>query len=132
MDSRPLYLEFVAWFLVLLGTACFLSLAWDFSLLKNPDFAEVFLGNGLPPNERFFLNEFGFLLLMATGKFMLEGANWARIVYIVWIVPWLGFCCYKDPDLTIFLPSVLIHGTVITILFLPQANRYFLSRYKWP
>jgi len=132
MDNRPIYLAIVTWFLVLLGAFCFLSLAWDFSLLKNPDFAEVFLGNRLPPHERFFLNEFGFALMMVTGKFMLEGANWARIVYIVWTVLWLDFSCYKDTNFFLFMPSLLVHGTAITILFLPAAHRYFLSEQKWP
>jgi len=132
MDNRPIYLAIVTWFLVLLGAFCFLSLAWNSSLLKNPDYAEVFLGNRLPTNERFFLNEFGFALLMVMGKFMLEGANWARIVYIAWTVLWLGFCAYKSHDWTLVLPSLFFHATVIVILFLPAAHRYFLSEQKWP
>jgi hypothetical protein len=132
MERRPIYVTLVVWFLVLLGAACFLSLAWSSTLLRNPDFAEVFPGHGLPPNERWLLSEFGFVLLMVTGKFMLEGANWARIVYVVWIVSWLGFCCYKDPDLALLLPNLLVHGTAIMSLFLPKTNRYFFAKYKWP
>jgi hypothetical protein len=132
MDRRPLYLAFAASFLVLGGAIGFLWLAWDFTILKDSDFAEVFLGSGLPQHERFILNEVGFLILMITGKFMLEGANWSRFVYIGWIVPWLGFCFYNDSDLELFEPSLLFHGTVILLLFLPGANRYFTSEFKWP
>jgi hypothetical protein len=132
MDRRPINLQFVAWFLVLFGAYGFLSLAWDFTLLENPNYAELFLGKGLPPHERFILSELGFVVLMLTGKFMLDGANWSRFVYVAWIVSWLGFCFYKNSDLGLFLPSLLVHGTILTFLFLPGANRYFLSSFKWP
>jgi hypothetical protein len=132
MERRPIYVSFVGWFLVLLGALCFLSLAWDFTLLKNTEFAEVFLGKRLPPHERWFLNELDFAIMIVTGKFMLDGENWARIVYVIWTVLWLGFCGYKDPDLMLFLPNLLFHGIAMLLLFLPRANRYFLARYKWP
>ncbi len=135
MERRPIYLSLILWFLVLWATGCFLTLAWNYTLLKKTtiDAAltdEIFLGTRVPIIERFILNEVCFVLFIVTAKFMLDGENWARSVYVGWIILWLGFCGYKSWNIIQVLPNAFFHAAVIVLIFLPPANRYFVPDYK--
>ena len=67
------------------------------------------------------------------GVFILQGANWARWLFTV---KWALFLLLTITDVALTgkdIPAlaflVLVQGTMVVILFLPDANRYFSSDY---
>ena len=56
---------------------------------------------------------------------MLHGQNWARILYIGWIIIGIIIGLITSPFKIMLLPGIVINAIIAFFLFRPATNAYF-------
>ena len=103
MKKRPTSVTVIAWILIGLGLG---------SLFSPVTKGLIMLSNAL--------------VWVVSGIGILNGQNWARLLWVVWsaIGLWIGLLMYPMQRV-VFLPGLTILAVIATFLFRPEANQYF-------
>jgi hypothetical protein len=127
MIERPVYVTIIGWVLIVIGVL---------SLLSTPavlylDSAHAWLDvNLLPLPVQIALNLASALVSLVAGYYILNGRNWARLLFVGWSVAETALSLFTSPESassSIFLLWVGILVLIVVLLFTPAANRFFGS-----
>jgi len=131
--KRPTSVTVISWIFIVTGT---LSLIMSLMTLYVPTakFQELI---ALNPNlsqlplsllrVQYVLAFGGLLVVVISGTAMLQGHNWARLLYVAWegVARVVGFIIM--PVKLRLIPSALVYLIFVLLLFRPKANRFFTA-----
>ena len=80
MNNRPKSITFISWFIIVTGV---LGLITSLTSMNNPLVLELMAKSPIPVSAQFVISYIGLLITIASGIFMLRGANWSRFLYII-------------------------------------------------
>jgi hypothetical protein len=122
MNKRPVSVTVIAW--IILVTSAF-SLAAAAFTINNPMTQELMAKTPVPVPVQYSILFFGLLISVVSAIFMLRGANWARMLYIVWGAIGLLFGLFTSPAKLMLIPGILIYAIFVFFLLRPKASEYF-------
>ncbi|RYG71068.1 hypothetical protein EON80_05915 [bacterium] len=124
MEKRPLSVSVIAW--ILLVTSL-LSLAAAVFSLNEPGTRALMARTPLPIPLQHALTFGGLALDIVAALFMLRGANWARLLYIVGG----GLCVLLtfavSPVKALVFPAIIMVAVFVFFLTRPRVSAYFAS-----
>ena len=122
MNPRPVSVTVIAWIIIVSSA---ISLVSTLFLINNPTAHELMAKSPLPVPMQYAMIFVGAVVGGVCGVFMLQGANWARLLYVGWSV--LGFVIsfITTPAKLMLLPATVFLGVVVFFLFRPKANAFF-------
>ncbi len=122
MKQRPTSISIIAWiFIVTAG----MNLATNFAMMNNPMVLELMAKNPIPIPIQYVMIFVGLTVTLTCGIGMLNGQNWARILYVTWSAIGLVVALATSPMKLVLIPGILVFLVVVFFLFRPNANRYF-------
>lgn len=122
MKKRPLSVTIIGWFLIVTSL---LSLLSSIFTINSPAAQELMAKTPLPLLVQHILLYLGLFLSILAAVFMLRGANWARLLYIIWTGAQLLLILATSPVKLMILPAVVIYALFTVLLFRPSATAYF-------
>ena len=93
--------------------------------MKNPMAQELMAKSPVPVPVQYCISLLGLLISIVSATFMLRGANWARMLYIVWGAIGLLFSLFTSPAKLMLIPGILIYAVFVFFLLRPRASAYF-------
>ena len=124
MKERPTSVTVIAWFLIVMGVISIISSI--ISLFNpNPMVEEIMSRNPLPVPIQQLLSYVGIAVSIVSGMYMLDGANWARFLYVIWSVIGILISIITLPNLIFIIPGLVLLVIITFYLFRPKANDYF-------
>jgi hypothetical protein len=126
MHKRPGTVTFIAWVSIVVNIFALLSTLWvtsnfvtkalmDLTLLRDP----------LPVQFHYGLIYFNIFSSICCGVGMLEGKNWARLIYTGLLIFWIGTNFFLPSSRSQAIPNTIITAIVLFLLYRPNVNRYF-------
>ncbi len=79
----------------------------------------------VPIPVQYFMMCAGLLASVVTGIFMLRGANWARMLYIIWSALGFLFSFITSPARLAVIPGFLLYLVIVFFLLRPIATAFF-------
>lgn len=124
MNQRPKSVLFISWFLIITGS---ISLLTSLTSINNPVVLELMAKSPIPIPVQFILMYAGLIVSIISGFFMLRGANWARLLFVIWSAIGLLIGVATSPAKIMLVPGAIIYVIEIFFLFRPCANKFFAS-----
>jgi hypothetical protein len=117
--KRPISVTVIAWLLLVVSSLSLVAVVFD------PHTPELMANRLLPVPVLYFKVFVTALIYMLSGIFMLRGARWARMLYLVWggIVS-TSSLLESVPKLEL-ITEFLIYAIIVFFLFRPKASAYF-------
>ena len=123
MQSRPQSLTVVCWILIVLGP---LAIVPAFTVtMHDPNVIELMNKSPLPISVQYAMMCLGALITSGSGIMMLYRQNWARFLYIGWIIIGIIIALITSPFKVMLLPGIVMNAIIAFFLFRPAANAYF-------
>lgn len=122
MNSRPLSVTIVAWYLIITAALGAIGLAMAFA---NPAAQAYLAASGLSLESQMVLGVVGVIIAALCGFYILRGANWARYLYIGWTLLGVAIAMATIGFTPMMLVSLAILALVIFLLFRKPANAFF-------
>lgn len=122
MKSRPARITAVSWFIIVTNLLAVLSMAYFFESQENWDMMAV---NMLPVVVQRSLIMFSLGISILCGFMMLEGANWARWLYIIWNGAHFAIQLVSTLDKLMLVPGLVVFGVLVALLLSRPANQFF-------
>ena len=124
MKERPTSITVIAWFLIVMGGISIITSI--FSLFNpNPMVEEIMSRSPLPVPIQQLLSYAGIAVSIVSGMYLLDGANWARFLYVIWSFIGILISIISLPNLLFIIPGLVFWIIITFYLFRPQANDYF-------
>ena len=124
MGERPTSVTVIAWFLIVTGIISIISSVISI-INPNPMVEEIMSRNPLPVPIQELLQYIGIAVSIVSGIYMLDGANWARFLYVVWSFIGILISIIALPNLIFVIPGLIFWIVITSFLFRSQANDYF-------
>ncbi len=124
MNKRPLSVSIIAWLLIVFGALSAVAIPFT---LGNPMTQELMAKSMVPIPVQYFMMFAGVLISIVTGIFMLKGANWARMLYIIWGALGFLFSFITSPAKAAVIPGFVIYLIVAFFLLRPKATAFFTA-----
>ena len=123
MSNRPGYVAVIGWALVAIGALSIVSVAAG---LAVPSVRAGLAAGPMPLALAAFLNLASSLLELVCGLYILKGANWARMVYLLLCIA-SGVYLFLSGTVDTTLVVIWLVVVVLTLagLFTPAASRFF-------
>jgi hypothetical protein len=121
MVTRPYAVTIIAWI-------CILGGGWGFlqTLLAASDAMErVPAGRSLPMSQQFAMQAATAIVLVVSGLGILNGKNWARLLYLTWYTCAIVYWLIIAPLKMLVIPVTGIFLMFLYFLFRPDANAFF-------
>ena len=125
MNSRPLSVTIVAWFLILSGIASLI----DLFLAWNPAAARAVISHGALPLLLFAWSIAAALITIVCGLFILKGRNWARLLYVAVSLAGLAVAWLAMPAIWVLIAGALLLAVTAFFLFRGPADNFFGRSY---
>lgn len=124
MSTRPKSVTFLSWFFI--AAAALGGIAFIFTI-NNPTTKDIMSRSPIPISIQYLMTCVGTVVNILCGIMMLQGKNWARLLFVVWttIVVLISFVTAPLNAKLMILPSALVSGVFFFFLFRPKANEYF-------
>ncbi len=126
MAERPRSITVISWLFIVTGGFSLLGVIIG---LWNPQAQhiarEIMEQNPLPLSVQYAVSFTGLTATLASGIFMLRGANWARYLYIIWGAISLLLSVFTAPAKLAIIPGLAIYGIIVFFLMQPKANEFF-------
>jgi hypothetical protein len=122
MPTRPTSVTVISWILIVLGVLALPFMALGFS---DPKAQEIMAINPIPIPIQYAMAFGGTIASIVCGCFMLQGKNWARLVYVGWSAFGFLLSLITSPMKIALIPSLVIFLLIAFFLFRPAANRFF-------
>ncbi|MHC4741187.1 MAG: hypothetical protein ACYS8Z_04720 [Planctomycetota bacterium] len=119
---RPTSITVIAWILVV---AASISLVVNTAKINNPTLKEYRAKSLLPIPLQYVQMYVSLLITLVSGFAMLKGRNWARFLYVIWILFAFVVSFVTYPLRTVMIPSLIFFLVVAFLLFRPIATEYF-------
>jgi len=123
MQPRPQSLTVVCWILIVLGLLAIVPVF--IGTMHDPNVIELMNKSPLPISVQYAMMWLGALITSGSGVMMLYRQNWARFLYIGWIIIGIIIGLITSPFKIMLLPSIVINAIIAFFLFRPAANAYF-------
>jgi hypothetical protein len=122
MNKRPLSITIIAWLFIIFGVLSAVAIPFT---LGNPMTRELMAKSMVPVPVQYFMMFAGLLVSILAGIFMLRGANWARMLYIIWGALGFLFSLITSPAKLVIIPGFLVYLIVVFFLLRPKATAFF-------
>jgi hypothetical protein len=122
MNERPLSVTIIAWLLIVFAALSAVTIPFS---LGNPMARELMAKSMVPIPAQYFMIFAGLLVSILSGIFMLKGANWARMLYIIWSALGFLFSLITSPAKLVIIPGFLVYLIVVFFLLRPKATAFF-------
>jgi small-conductance mechanosensitive channel len=130
MERRPLSVTVISYFLMIIGfIGIVMTLISLFKTVDEPEFQARFQQDPQLVWTSYILLGVRLVMMIVTGHFMLEAANWARITYTCFTAGYVGLEVIGAPTAPMVIFQLVLHLLIILFLYLPGANRFFSTRY---
>lgn len=122
MNQRPKSVSFICWLLIITGS---ISLLTSLTSINNPVVLELMAKSPIHIPIQFIMMYGGLAVSIISGFFMLKGANWARLLFVIWSA--IGFLIgiATSPAKMMLIPGAIVYGIEVFFLFQPNANKFF-------
>ncbi len=124
MKQRPTSITVVAWILIVIAA---INLVTSAVSLNNPMVQELMAKNPIPIPVQYVMLFLGLAVMLASGIGMLNGHNWARLLYVIWSAIGFVVALATSPMKAMLIPGVLSLLVFVFFLFRPAANHYFAT-----
>lgn len=124
MQSRPQSLTVICWILIVLGPFAILPVLTG--QMNNPNVVELMNKSPLPIPVQYAIMWLGALITSGSGIMMLYRQNWARLLYIGWIIVGIIIGLITSPFKILLLPGIVMNAIIAFFLFRPVVNAYFV------
>ncbi|MDU9047489.1 MAG: hypothetical protein Q3M30_01475 [Candidatus Electrothrix sp. Rat3] len=122
VHSKPKSITVICWISIITGVFSLVVTTIDFyNSPADPEAAE----NPISFFLHVILIYTPFIIMLISGVAMLKGKNWARLLYIVWVVISLIIQMITSPVKAEIIPNVFLSAIIVFFLFRPRANNYF-------
>jgi hypothetical protein len=127
MKSRPTSVTVVCWLLVSTGI---LGAILEVGIMSchDPHFAVSVSHSAVPVQIQCGFSLLGSIITTICGLAMLEGKNWARLLYLIWSGLSLLALLIASPDKLNVIPSAILFGLIALFLFQPKTVEYFQKK----
>ena len=122
MNKPPTSVTVIAW--IILATNAVALLTTPFTM-NNPMTQEFMAKSPVPVPVQYTIIFMGLLISIVSALFMLKGANWARMLYIVWGAISLLLGLFTSPAKLTSIPGILIYAVFVFFLVRPKASAHF-------
>jgi hypothetical protein len=122
MNKRPVSVTVIAWIILVSGA---LSLVTSAVMMKNPLTQELMAKSPIPVPVQYVMLFVGLLVSVISGIFMLKGANWARMLYIIWGAVGFLVSLLTSPIKLMLIPGFVVYAVFVFFLLRPKASAYF-------
>ncbi len=122
MNKRPTSVTVIAWIILVTGALSLLTIAFA---MNNPMAQELMAKSPVPVPVQYFISFVGLLISIVSAIFMLRGANWARMLYIVLRAIGFLFSLFTSPAKLLLIPGFFIYAVFVFFLLRPKASAYF-------
>lgn len=122
MKKRPVSISIVSWWLIISVGVSLLAIP---SALKNSISQELMQKSIMPISIQYVLLFAGFIVVIISGIGMLRGHNWARFLYLGWMVMNYIINLITSPMKAMLFPTLVIYLVIFFILFRPKATEFF-------
>jgi hypothetical protein len=122
MSNRPLSVTIIGWFLIVTGVLGAAGLAVT---INNPVTRSLMEQSTLPMNVQLAIAVAGFVVTIVSGIYILQGRDWARLLYVGWTVAATAIGLATSPVKSLLLLSVVFLAVIAWFLFNATANRFF-------
>ena len=120
--ERPTSITVISWILIVLGALGVLGSAL---MSNNPDVMEQMAVSKLGAGTQQALGIIGSVLSIISGYGMLQGKNWARLLYVISTAIGIALNLYAMPMSGMQWISVALFAVVLFFLYRPAANAWF-------
>ena len=128
MTKRPTSITVISCLFIITSAFSLLGIIIGFWNPRAQKLAqEIMTQSPLPVSIQYAFSLTGFTATLASGVFMLRGANWARYLYIIWGAITLLLNVFTAHAKLMIIPCLAIYGIVVFFLMQPKANQYFAS-----
>jgi hypothetical protein len=124
MTSRPTSITVIGWLLIVMGVLGALGMIMVF-WNADPKLQELLATSPVPVPFQYAMSFAGLVITVACGYFMLQGQNWARLLYVIWSASALLTSLLTSPIRFAIIPSLVFFLLITIFLFRPKANAFF-------
>lgn len=126
MTSRPTSITIIAVILLVIGVVGIFGDATNLILNWTDQAAHERMAKGpLPIPVQFAMSLVDTAVCLVCGLYLLGGRNWARYLYLFWIITRLFISIATAPVKSVYVPAVLISIAMMFFLFRPRASAFF-------
>lgn len=93
--------------------------------MNNPVAQELMAKSPIPVAVQYFMSFAGLLISIVAAIVMLRGANWGRMLYVIWGAIGFLISLFTSPAKLMLIPGILIYAIFVFFLFRPKASAYF-------
>lgn len=126
MSTRPAYVAVIGWLLIAIGLLSILSVGAG---LAVPSIRAGLAAGPMPLGLAVLLNLASSAIELVCGLYILRGANWARMAYLLLSIL---SCAYlflsRTVDVTLIVVWLVVVLLTLAGLFTPAASRFFAGR----
>jgi hypothetical protein len=122
MMKRPTSVTVIAWIILVCSV---FALFGSIFTINNPMARELMAKSPVPLSAQYVITFAGLLISIVSGIFMLKGANWARMLYIIWGAIGFVFALGTSPAKLMLIPGFLVYAIFVFFLLRPKASAYF-------
>ena len=126
-NPRPTSVTIVGWLLIV-SSVCSCSAVMN--AMTNPRVADVLSQSVLPLSFQYFLAWAGLLVTLVSGKGVLDGDNWARLLFVGWSGVSHLISIVTLPVTPLTIPGLVLYLIFAFILFRPAASAYFSRKQR--
>lgn len=120
--KRPTSLSILAWFFIIAGAISVVDIPME---LRNPVALEMMRHSLLPPSVSLSIGVISAVINIIVGIGVLKRRPWARTVYVAISLLGLVVTLISSPFKMMLIPSIVLIGLFLYILYRPAANAYF-------
>src|SRR5436189_1660911 len=107
MNKRPTSVTVIVWIILVTNAVALLTTSFA---MNSPIAQELMAKSPVPVPVQYAIIFMGLLISVVSAFFMLRGANWARMLYIVWGAISLLFGLFTSPAKLMLIPGILIYA----------------------
>lgn len=122
MNKRPTSISVIAWILIVVGG---ISLIATTVMINDPISRELMSKSPIPIPVQYAMSYVGLLIMIVSGFAMLQGCNWARLLYVIWSMIGFLVAIVSSPVKAAMIPGFVVFLVVAFFLFRPKANAFF-------
>ena len=126
MKERPQSVTVICWILIAMNGLALMWLPMSLRMVSTkPELRRILEQSPVPIPIQHVLSFAGIAVTLTGAIAMLNGRNWGRWLYAIWMILSIIFGLVTSPLKLMIIPGILIFGVIAFFLFRPAANQYF-------
>jgi hypothetical protein len=123
--KRPTSISVIGWYLILIPV---ISLIASTLSIGDPKVKALMERNPIPFEVQVAILYLGLSITILSGIGMLNGQNWARLLYVGWSAFGSAVGIATSPMKSAMIPGLVVFAVATFFLFRPEANAYFATK----